>query len=106
LILKLQCCKKGEKSKSEKINLGEQSNGGAPDVTSSLMPKDVKVVNGPNGETVATVDEVAGLKYRTSGNGAPDEMATVGMRMMISNNFAPKTRLRMASRLLIMEVHT
>jgi K+-dependent Na+/Ca+ exchanger-like protein len=105
LILKLQCCKKGEKSKSEKINLGEQSNGGAPDVTSSLMPKvsDVKVVNGPNGETVATVDEVAGLKYRTSGNGAPDEMATVGMRMMISNNFAPKTRLRMASRLLIME---
>ena len=35
---------------------------------------------------------------------AKDEMATVGMRMMISNNFAPKTRLRMASRLLIMEV--
>ena len=31
-------------------------------------------------------------------------MATVGMRMMISNSFAPKTRLRMASRLLIMEV--
>ena len=56
-------------------------------------------INGPNGETVATVDEVAGMKYA-----AKDEMATVGMRMMISNNFAPKTRLRMASRLLIMEV--
>ena len=34
----------------------------------------------------------------------PDEMAAIGMRMMISNSFAPKTRLRMASRLLIMEV--
>ena len=69
-----------------------------------FVVSDVKVVNGPNGETVATVDEVAGLKYRTSENGTKDEMATVGMRMMISNNFAPKTRLRMASRLLIMEV--
>ena len=69
-----------------------------------MIVSDVKVINGPNGETVATVDEVAALKYRQSENAAKDEMATVGMRMMISNNFAPKTRLRMASRLLIMEV--
>ena len=55
----------------------------------------------PNGQTVATVDEVAGLRFQQSNS---NEMATVGMRMMISNNFAPKTRLRMASRLLIMEV--
>ena len=44
---------------------------------------------------------MAGLKF---GANTKDEMAAVGMRMMISNNFAPKTRLRMASRLLIMEV--
>ena len=58
-----------------------------------------------NGQTVATVDECAGIRFH-SGNisGGNNEMATVGMRMMISNNFAPKTRLRMASRLLIMEV--
>ena len=59
---------------------------------------------GPNGETVATVDEVAALKYSTASQKTPDEMAAIGMRMMISNSFAPKTRLRMASRLLIMEV--
>ena len=59
---------------------------------------------GPNGETVATVDEVAALKYSTVSQKTPDEMAAIGMRMMISNSFAPKTRLRMASRLLIMEV--
>ena len=68
-------------------------------------PKRVTVsTQGPNGETVATVDEVAALKYSTTSQKGPDEMAAIGMRMMISNSFAPKTRLRMASRLLIMEV--
>jgi len=95
IVLKLSCCKKKEET-PEKIKLGEN---GTSEVNQTLMPKGIKVdINGPNGETVATVDEVAGMKYA-----AKDEMATVGMRMMISNNFAPKTRLRMASRLLIME---
>jgi len=95
VVLKLSCCKKKEET-PEKIKLGEN---GTSEVNQTLMPKGIKVdINGPNGETVATVDEVAGMKYA-----AKDEMATVGMRMMISNNFAPKTRLRMASRLLIME---
>lgn len=95
IVLKLSCCKKKEET-PEKIKLGEN---GTSEVNQTLMPKAIKVdINGPNGETVATVDEVAGMKYA-----AKDEMATVGMRMMISNNFAPKTRLRMASRLLIME---
>jgi hypothetical protein len=58
------------------------------------------VYSAPNGKTVATIDEIAGMRLADKNN----EMATVGMRMMISNNFAPKTRLRMASRLLIMEV--
>lgn len=60
------------------------------------------VYTAANGQTVATVDEVAGIRFQS--NTPNNEMATVGMRMMISNNFAPKTRLRMASRLLIMEV--
>jgi len=102
-VAKLGCC--GKKDEKENVKMDAAQNG---DVTTSLMqsgePKRVTVsTQGPNGETVATVDEVAALKYSTTSQKGPDEMAAIGMRMMISNSFAPKTRLRMASRLLIME---
>jgi len=102
-VSKLGCC--GQKDEKENVKMDPAQNG---DVTTSLMqsgePKRVTVsTQGPNGETVATVDEVAALKYSTTSQKGPDEMAAIGMRMMISNSFAPKTRLRMASRLLIME---
>jgi len=101
-VSKLGCC--GKKDEKENVKMDAQNG----DVTTSLMqsgePKRVTVTTqGPNGETVATVDEVAALKYSTTSQKGPDEMAAIGMRMMISNSFAPKTRLRMASRLLIME---
>lgn len=79
----------------------EETNG--TDVSVGMLPKETTVnYTAANGQTVATVDECAGIRFNHSG-GPNNEMATVGMRMMISNNFAPKTRLRMASRLLIME---
>ena len=65
----------------------------------NLALSESKVELKPNGSTVAQIDVAAGQNLQES-NG----MANVGLRLMISNNFAPKTRLRMASRLLIMEV--
>ena len=58
-----------------------------------------KVELQPNGVAVAQLDVAAGQNLQESSG-----MANVGLRLMISNSFAPKTRLRMASRLLIMEV--
>merc|ERR1711953_1645302 len=96
LNLKGFCCRPSEKSK-EKIQVEVN---GASEASLTMLPKETIVNAHPNGKTGATVDEVAGLRFQQSNS---NEMATVGMRMMISNNFAPKTRLRMASRLLIME---
>lgn len=65
----------------------------------NLALSESKVELQPNGVAVAQLDVAAGQNLQESSG-----MANVGLRLMISNSFAPKTRLRMASRLLIMEV--
>ncbi|CAG5083819.1 Oidioi.mRNA.OKI2018_I69.PAR.g10471.t2.cds [Oikopleura dioica] len=83
------------RGKKPKESTADDVNG---DAAVPLTAKESKVELKPNGSTVAQIDVAAGQNLQES-NG----MANVGLRLMISNNFAPKTRLRMASRLLIME---